>query len=80
MAYVVVVLAMINVLALGGMGWVLWRLRWDTMMHIQTVVQDEMKKLDDRIEKRNERVQRQAEDPAPTAPDGRIQVGVPYRR
>jgi len=80
MAYVVVVFAMINVMALGGMGWVLWRLRWDTMELIQSVIRDEVKKQDDRIEKRLERAQRPAEDIEPTLSDGRMQPGVTYRR
>ncbi len=81
MAYVVVVFAMINVAALGGMGWVLWHLRWDMMRLIETVIKDEVKKQDDRIEKRLERAARPPEDMEPTAIEsGRVVSGRPMRR
>lgn len=84
MAYVVVVSTLINVLALGAAGWILWKMRWDVMGCIVTAIQDEVRKQDDRIEKRAQRASGPAEDIVPTAVDGRSQdrlsPGRPYRR
>jgi len=83
MAYVVVVFAMINVLALGAAGYILWRLRWDLTQTLEESIQREVKRLEDRVEKRLERAQRPASDSEETHDDGvspRLTPGQPYRR
>ena len=84
MAYVVVVFAMINALALGAVAWKLMEMWRDLPMYVSTAIGDEVRKQDDRIEKRLSRAGGQAEDSVPTAldasSDGRLAVGRPYRR
>jgi len=83
MGYVVVVFAMVNVAAILAVGYylrILWR---ELPMYLTTAIQDEVRKQDDRIEKRVAKIK----DPAVNAPeelgigptDGLI-VGRPYRR
>ncbi len=80
MAYVVVVFAMINAAALGAVGWWLWRLGDALPILVETVIQEEVRKQDDRIEKRVQRAQGQSEDTPPTPSDGHLRPGIPYRR
>ena len=84
MGYVVVVFCLINTAALLAVGYyirVLWR---DLPMYVSKAIQDEVKKQDDRIEKRIARAGGQAEDTIPTALDGQsatgLRPGQPYRR
>ncbi len=82
MGYVVVVLCLINASALVVVGWYLregWR---ELPMYVSTAIQDEVRKQDDRIEKRLARSAEPAgtevrSDPTPI--DG-IRAGVPLRR
>ena len=83
MAYVVVVFCMLNVLALGAVGWYLREWLRDLPAYVQTVIQDEVRKQDDRIEKRLAR----ATDKPETDPDAigtlmtdGLKVGQPFRR
>jgi len=84
MAYVVVVFAMINTAALLAVGWYLRECWKDLPMYVSTAIQDEVRKQDDRIEKRAQRARGQEEDDLPTAVDGKsstgIQPGRSYRR
>ena len=52
MAYVVVVFCMLNVLALGAVGYYLRECWRDLPTYVGTAIQDEVRKQDDRIEKR----------------------------
>ena len=86
MGYVVVVFAIINAAALLGVGYFLRELWHDLPTYVGTAIQDEVRKQDDRIEKR---VQKLAEGPRSDqepqgsatrlARDG-IRAGVPVRR
>jgi len=79
MAYVVVVFAIINTLALAYAAIIVMGMREDILASVETVIQDEVRKQDDRIEKRQARAAGPAEDAPPTPPDG-LTVGQPYRR
>ena len=57
MAYVVVVFAIINVAALVGTMALLWYIRREYPLIVGTVIQDEVRRQDDRIEKRLAKVQ-----------------------
>ena len=83
MAYVVVVFCLLNVLALGAVGWYLRECWRDLPGYVGTAIQDEVRKQDDCIEKRLAR----REDPEVTEPglnqtgDGSgMRAGQPYRR
>jgi len=83
MAYVVVVFAIINSGFLLLAGMLLLNLRVDLMECVVTAVEDEIRKQDDRIEKRVAKVQgtgAKAEEPLDTPADGRVEVGRPYQR
>ena len=80
MAYVVVVLAMVNAAAIAGFTWWLVRLARDYPILVETVIQDEVRKQDDRIEKRLQRAQGQEQDAPATDGVSRLQVGKPVRR
>jgi len=83
MGYVVVVFAMVNVAAILAVGYylrILWR---ELPMYLTTAIQDEVRKQDDRIEKRVAKLK----EPAGTTPDDLgiaptdgLVVGRPYRR
>ena len=82
MGYVVVVFCLINTAAILAVGWGLWYLYRELPMYVTTAIGDEVRKQDDRIEKRLARVERPAGDssvPEPIA-DGAMRVGRPYRR
>jgi len=83
MGYVVVVLALINTLALAAVGYYLRECWRDLPTYVGTAIQDEVRKQDDRIEKRLAK----REEPAPNEPgipsnvDGSAPVvGQPFRR
>ena len=83
MDYVVVVFAMINAAAIGGFTWWLVRLGREYPIIVETVIQDEVRKQDDRMEKRVARAQGQSEDSKPTeySEDGvGVVAGRPMRR
>jgi len=52
MGYVVVVFCLINALALAAVGWYLRECWRDLPSYVGTAIQDEVRKQDDRIEKR----------------------------
>ena len=83
MGYVVVVLAIINSAALVWLALIVLALTQDLPANVETAVQDEIRKQDDRIEKRVAKVQGARgndEGAPPVQPDGRIEVGRPLRR
>lgn len=83
MAYVVVVFTIINSAALVGFAIMLLIVVRELPMWVETAVQDEIRKQDDRIEKRVAKVQgtRPTDEESLEAPvDGRMVVGRPYRR
>jgi len=82
MGYVVVVFCIINTAAFLAVGWYLRAVYLELPMYVSTAIGDEVRKQDDRIEKRLARVDRPAADanaPEPIA-DGAMRVGRPYRR
>jgi len=80
MGYVVVVFAIMNTAALVAVGWYLRELWTELPNFISTAIGDEVRKQDDRIEKRLERRDRPAGEAPETIGDGAMRVGVPYRR
>ena len=82
MAYVVVVFAMINTAALLAVGWYLRECWRDLPSYVGTAIQDEVRKQDDRIEKR---LAKREESPGSdtgtlsVATDG-MRAGQPWRR
>lgn len=62
MAYVVVVSSLINVLALVGVAYFFWGTIQDLPTIVRTAIQDEVRKQDDRIEKRQAKVSRTPEE------------------
>ena len=80
MAYVVVVFAIINSLALVYGTVILLNLKLDLMESVETAVQDEVRKQDDRIEKRLAKREGPPEEAQGMPLDGAMRVGVPYRR
>jgi len=62
MAYVVVVFAIINTAALLAMGVLLFYITRDMPGWVETAVADEIRKQDDRIEKRQAKVSRTPEE------------------
>ena len=80
MGYVVVVFAIINTAALVAAGWFLRDFIRDGPGFVERAIAEEIRKQDDRIEKRLERRERQPEDAPETLRDGAMRVGVPYRR
>jgi len=67
MGYLVVVFAMVNTAALLTVGWYLRECWKELPMYVSTAIQDEVRKQDDRIEKRLAKVVR-----APEEDDGMI--------
>lgn len=83
MGYVVVVFTIINAAALIAVGWCLWYLWRELPMYVSTAIQDEVRKQDDRIEKRLAKVQgkpQSGEQPIEEPFDGRMVAGRPHRR
>jgi len=83
MAYVVVAFAIINSAALILVALYLMELTRDIPTIVETVIVDEVRKQDDRIEKRVAKVQGKpetGEEALAMVPDGRIAVGRPLRR
>jgi len=83
MGYVVVVFAIINTMALAAVGWYLRECWRDLPGYVAGAIQDEVRKQDDRIEKRLARAVDPAgneKGPLPTREDVALQVGQPYRR
>ena len=82
MAYVVVILAMVNAAAVAGFTWWLVRLAREYPIIVETAIVDEIRKQDDRIEKRLQRAQGQAQDTVETGEleHNGIQAGRPVRR
>ena len=83
MGYVVVVFCLLNTAALAVVGWVLWTGWRELPMYVSTAIQDEVRKQDDRIEKRLSKVREpQGNAPEPEgnpSPDG-LRAGQPFRR
>ena len=83
MAYVVVVFCMINALALGAVGWYLRECWRDLPNYVGTAIQDEVRKQDDRIEKRLARavdkVETETDEIGTPSRDG-LRSGMPFRR
>jgi len=83
MAYVVVVFAIINSAFLVAVALGFMALREDLLTSVETAVGDEVRKQDDRIEKRvakREGPEGTAEESLAIPSDGRMEVGRPYRR
>jgi len=83
MAYVVVVFAIINSAFLVAVALGFMALREDLLTSVGTVIQDEVRKQDDRIEKRVAKREGPAgieEEPLAIPSDGRMQAGRPHRR
>jgi len=83
MAYVVVVFCMLNALALGAVGWYLRECWRDLPTYVGTAIQDEVRKQDDRIEKRLAKREEAVgnEQGIETNVDGAgPRVGIPFRR
>jgi len=79
MAYVVVVFTIINSAALVWAALILLGLTQDIPTIVESAIQDEVRKQDDRIEKRQARAAGPGEDTITTAPDG-LAAGQPFRR
>jgi len=83
MAYVVVVFCLLNTLALGAVGWYLRECWRELPTYVGTAIQDEIRKQDDRIEKRLAKREEAAESEQgiETNHDGQgLKVGQPFRR
>jgi len=83
MAYVVVVFAIINSAFLLAVWLGFMALREDLLVSVETAVQDEVRKQDDRIEKRlakREGSPGTDEESLAMPIDGRMQAGRPHRR
>lgn len=83
MAYVVVVFAIINSAMLLAVAIGFFTLREDLLISVETAVGDEVRKQDDRIEKRVAKGQgkpENGEEPLALPADGRVEVGRPHRR
>lgn len=76
MAYVVVVFAMINTAALLAVGWYLREMYRDLPMYVSTAIQDEIRKQDDRIEKRVEKAKGVATDRDGNVTDEAVLAGM----
>jgi len=83
MGYVVVVFAIINSGFLLLVGMLLLNMRVDLVESVGTAIEDEVRKQDDRIEKRVAKVQgtrqNDEEERATGRPDGLV-AGSPFRR
>ena len=79
MAYVVIVFCMINVIALVALALIFLNFTQDILTSVETVILEEVRKQDDRIEKRLQRAAGPEEDSPPTPRDGLV-VGQPLRR
>ena len=82
MGYVVVAVTIVNVLALIALGVGIWYVRWELLTNVQTVILDEVRRQDDRIEKRLAKghgASANSEEP-PTPITDALLPGRPYRR
>ena len=83
MGYVVVACVVINVVALGLIALFFWGIAQDYPRMVQSAIEDEVRRQDDRIEKR---VARAADthgtdpDAIGTVPTDGLRAGMPYRR
>ncbi len=80
MGYLFTVLTLINLAAILAVGYYLRGMYLDLPGMVETVIQSEVKKQDDRIEKRLSRAEGPREDTVETPGDGRLTVGQPFRR
>jgi len=83
MAYVVVVFAIINSAVFIAVWLAFVALREDLLTSVGTVIEDEVRRQDDRIEKRVAKQQGKPgndEEVLALPADGRMEVGRPYRR
>jgi len=83
MGYVVVVMAIINSAALVAFALGFWYLRTDLSLSVGTVMQEEVRRQDDRIEKRlakREGIPEIDEEPHPIGINDGLRSGRPYRR
>jgi len=82
--YVTLVLIMLNILALGAVGYLVLQLSEVVEGSIQSVIRDEIRLQDDRIEKRVQRAKGHAADAEETEVDNlepvAIRAGFPTRR
>jgi len=79
MAYVVVVFTIINSAALVWVAFILLGVIQDLPAIVESAILEEIRKQDDRIEKRHQRAQGPAED-VPVTHNDRLQSGMPLRR
>ncbi len=83
MAYVVVVFAIINSAFIGAAAMFFWYIYRDLTAHVGTVIQEEVRRQDDRIEKRvakREGPSENSDEPHPIGINDGPRPGVPYRR
>ena len=82
MAYVVIVFCMFNTAALAGGAYILWSMYRDIPVMVQTAIQDEIRRQDDRIEKRQAKAEGAARESDGNAGPGfreRMLPGRPYK-
>ena len=83
MAYVVVACVVVNVVALALIALFFWGIAQDYPRMVQTAIEDEVRRQDDRIEKRIARATdtpRTDPDAIGTVPTDGLRAGMPYRR
>ena len=84
MGYVVVVFCILNIAALGGVAYILWSLDRYLPQSVESAIQAEIRKQDDRIEKRQARAAGHSTDSDVIASDelaqGRMVAGRSHRR
>jgi len=81
MGYVVVVFAIINTLALVGVAMLLVSYSGAILESVETAIQDEVRKQDDRIEKRLAKAKEPAgNEPGTVESSDGMRPGVPWRR
>lgn len=81
--YLFTVLTILNVAALVAVGWFLMGATAALAMTVEAAISEEVRKQDDRIEKRLQRAQGPAEDAPQTQADGvqaKVLAGRPTRR
>jgi len=83
MGYVVVVFCIINGVALAAVGYYLRECWKELPMYVSTAIQDEVRKQDDRIEKRLAKREAPEGNPQGINPNGEapgLRPGMPFRR
>jgi len=83
MGYVVVVFCLLNTAALAAVGWYLRECWRDLPTYVGTAIQDEVRKQDDRIEKRLAKREESVTSEQGMVSNGDVdglRSGMPYRR